>query len=328
MRRAAVALVVAVVFAALPARAQNPSPVYRVGFLAARFPSTPSHADIYYDAFRDGLRSLGYVEGRNLVIEWRFAEDRAERLPALASELAAMNLDVLVTHSIPGTRALQSATRTTPIVFTGLSDPVGNRVVASLAHPGGNATGMSSMGSELTSKRIEILKALAPALSRLAVFVNPDNASHLAVLKSAQDAGRVIGIHVVPISAKNREEIESGMNRITAEHAGGLLVPEDPAFLGHATLIAKLALSHRVASIQPNQQSVEGGGLVCYGSDGRYYYRHAANLVDRILKGARPADIPVEQPTTVEFLINGTTAKILGLTIPPDLLVQADKVIE
>ena len=323
-----VACLAAAFLASQPVFARPPERIYRVGFLGTRFPSTPSHPDVYYDAFVSEMRGLGYVEGKNLVIEWRFAEDHADRLPALAGDLTRTSPDVLVTHSVVATQALQGATRTTPIVFAAITDPVGNHLIESLAHPGGNTTGMSLLAIELTSKRVEILKELIPALSKLAVFVNPDTPAHRAMLKSAEDAARVIGTRVLPVSVRNREEIEPGINQIRAARAEALLVPEDPVFLGHSRLIARLALDNRTGSMVCSREGVEAGGLVRYGMSLLDGYRLAARLVDMILKGAKPADIPVEQPTKIEFLINGTTAKALGLTIPPELLVQADKVIE
>jgi putative ABC transport system substrate-binding protein len=302
--------------------------IYRVGFLGARFRSTPANPDLYYDAWLDGMRDLGYVEGKNLVVEWRLAENKYERLPSLAAELAAMKLDVIVTHAVAPTLALQKAARTTPIVFTGMVDPVGSHVVSSLARPGGNTTGISVMGTDVSAKRVEVLRELVPMLSTVAVLVNPDTPSHPVMLKSVQDAGKIFGIGVVPVQARNREEIESGLGTLARAHADGLIVLEDGTFLGYADLIARFAMSHRIPAMLPGRESVEAGGLICYGMNVADCYRRAAVLVDKILKGAKPADLPIEQPTKVELVINRKTARALGLTIPPELLVQADRVIE
>ncbi len=314
--------------AASAAPAQKPEKVYRVGFLGARFRSTPTNPDVYYDSWLNGMRDLGYVEGRNLIVESRFAEDHFERLPKLAAELTAIRPDVLVTHALPPTLALQRATTTIPIVFAAMVDPVGNHVVPSLARPGGNTTGLSSMGMDVVPKRVELLKALAPGLSTIAVLVNPDTPAHAAMLASCRESAKAFGTRVMPVEARNAGEIERVFERLAHGAPVGLLVLNDGTFFGLQSLIGRLSVESRLPVMLPYPEGVEAGGLVSYGVSLVDLFRRAAGLVDKILKGSKPGELPIEQPTKIELVINHKTAKALGLTIPPELLLMADKVIE
>jgi putative ABC transport system substrate-binding protein len=297
--------------------------VYHVGFLGVR-----SRPDIYYDEWLRAMRELGYVEGKNLVVEWRFAGNRLERLPALASELASMRLDVIVTHAALPTTALQKATTTVPIVFAAMPDPVGNRAVPSLAHPGGNTTGLSLMSTDLSAKRLELLKQLVPSLSIVAVLTDGRNPANLSALKIAQAAASAVGVSTSPLPVQGAEAIEPSVASLFGQRSTGLMILDDAIFNGYMSLIGRLALSERIPSICANPDLVDSGCLLCYGASGLDLYRRAANLVDKILKGAKPGDLPVEQPTKLQLVINRKTATTLGLTIPPELLVQADRVIE
>jgi putative ABC transport system substrate-binding protein len=302
--------------------------VYRIGFLGARSRSTPAKPDIYYDAWLNGMRELGYVEGKNLNIEWRFAEGYSERLPGLATELAAMKLDAIVSNGAAPTIALHKATSITPIVFIAVVDPVGIRVVQSLGRPGGNITGLSLMAEDLNVKRVELLKQLVPSLSGLAVLVNPENPNHSRMIKIIENAATAMGVKVLSIEASRPDQYERAICGESLRGFGGLLVLEDPFLTPYWGVVARAALRCRLPSISYARELVEAGGLVCYGTNLLETYRRTASLVDKVLKGAKPADIPIEQPTKIELLINNKTATALGLTIPPELLVQADKVIE
>ena len=327
-RRFIIALGASLLAVSIAAPAQRSGKVYRIGFLGARSRSTPAHPDIYYDAWLRAMRDLGYAEGKNLVIEWRFADGNYERVPGLAAELAGMKLDIIVTHALPPTLGLQRATSTIPIVFLVIVDPVGNRVVPSLARPGGNTTGMSLMSEDVNAKRVELLKELIPALSRVAVLVNPDNPSHPAMLKKIKGAATVLGLSAGPVEARNLEDIERALDASLRERADALILLEDGAFVAYQNRIAESAFRRRIPSMSWMPEFVESGGLISYGMNLLDCYRRGATLVDKILKGAKPADLPIEQPTKIDLVINRKTAKALGITIPPELLVQADRVIE
>jgi putative ABC transport system substrate-binding protein len=310
------------------ARAQEQGKIRRIGFLAPLSRSTPSHPDIYYDAFMQGMRELGYVEGRNLVIEWRFADGRFERLSGLAAELVRMNVDVIVTHSTPAIQALRRATSTVPIVFAVVFDPVGSGFAASLARPGGNITGLSVIDVDPSPKRLELLKTMLPALSRVAVLVNPGSSVHPAIVKSVQAAGQHAGMKVLPVDARTPEEIERGFATMSQERAEGVIIADDAFFRGRRQQIADLAAKNRMPAITPWREYVSAGGLMSYGQNIADSFRRAATYVDKILKGAKPGELPIEQPTRIHLAINRKTAKALGLTIPQELLLRADEVIE
>ena len=309
-------------------RSQQAGKVWRIGFIYARSRPTPSSPDAYLDAFVRGMRELGYVEGKNLVIEWRFADGHNERLPGLAVELAQKNVEVIVTHSIFTTQAAQRATSTIPIVFTGLTDPVIAGVVRSLARPEWNLTGLSLMSVDTSPKHVDLLAAAIPKLTRIAFLMNPIMPTHPPMLRSTQEAAQRIGATVLPVEARNPDEIEHGFVTMAGWHAEALIVAADPLFLGQQRQLVQLALKHRIPTMFPYRQDTEAGGLMSYGQDLSNFYRLAAGYVDKIFKGAKPRDLPVAQPTTFEFALNLKTAKTLGITIPQLLLLRADEVIQ
>jgi putative ABC transport system substrate-binding protein len=280
------------------------------------------------DAFRQGLRELGYVEGRNIVIETRSAEGKSERLPGLAAELVRLTVDVIVAASPPATEAAKQATSTIPIVFALSGDPVAAGLVASLARPGGNVTGLATISQDLVGKQLELLKEVAPKISRVAVLQNPSNSGHALSLPSAEGAARTLGVQLQIQKAGNPAEIEAAFAAMTRQHAGGVLVLRDALFREQRTQIAALAAKRRLPAVYGLREQAEAGGLMAYGASAPYNFRRAATYVDKILKGAKPADLPVEQPTKLELVINLKTAKALGLTIPPSLLGRADHVVE
>ena len=308
--------------------AQQQGKVWRVGFLSQRRHVDFLDSDYYYGPFRQGMRELGYVEGKNLVIEWRSAEGKFERLPDLAAELVQLKVDVIVTAGTPAISAAQKATTTIPIVMGSAGDPVGSGFVKSLARPGGNITGLSNMVVDLGPKHLEMLRSMVPKLSRVAVLVNPSNSSHATILKSVQAAAQKTNIKVLPAEARTPQEIESAFSTMTQGNVGAVLVAIDAFFIQQGRQIAELAAKHRLPSMSASREYVEAGGLMSYGQNLADNYRRAATYVDKILKGAKPGDLPVEQPTKFELIINGKTAKALGLTIPQSLLISADKVIE
>ena len=312
----------------LCAFAQQQDKVWRVGVLAVRGRSTTSRPEAEYDAFLHGMRDLGYMAGRNLLIEWRSAEGKYERFTELAAELVRTKVDIIVTEGTPATRAAQLATRTIPIVTAVVADPVASGFAASLAHPGGNITGLSSISIDISSKQIELLKSMAPKLSRAAIVTNPDASHHPAIVQNLQAAARQIGIKVLPVSARNAESLRSVFTLMARERADGVLIASDAFFSGQLQQIADLANAHRLPSIYTLPGFAQAGGLMSYGQNLVEHFRRAATYVDKILKGAKPADLPVEQPTKFELIINGKTAKALGLKIPQSLLISADKVIE
>lgn len=327
-RKLVIALGLCALDPSLSAFAQKQDKVRRIGFLAVRPRSTPSSPDVLYDAFVWRMRELGYVEGKNLIIEWRFADGNFERLPGLADELARLKVEVLVTHGTPPTAALQKATKTIPIVFAAVVDPVGSGFAASLAHPGGNITGTSIMSIDFSPKYLELLKLMQPKLSVVAVLMNPGSSVQPAVLKGIQAAAQQLRVRVLPVNARTAEEIEHGFAKMRQEHADATIVLTDTFFIGRRSQIAELALRHRLPSMFTFREGTLTGGLMSYGPSLSDSYRVSATYVDKILKGARPADLPIEQPTTLELVLNAKTAKELGLTIPQELRLRANEVIE
>lgn len=301
---------------------QSPERTWRVGVLA------PSLQPEIYEALAQGLGDLGYVEGRNLQIEWRIAEGRYERLEDLARELVRLKVDVLVTEANPGTMAALKATSAIPIVFVA-GDPVGSGIVRSLARPGGNATGISNLIAETTVKQIEMLISVVPGLSRVAVLLNPANPGHRRRFKSLEAAVPRDGkVSLIAVDAQTEQEIRNAFISMKAEGTGAFLYIEDP-FLSHQLKqIAQQAARYGLPSIAAVPAYADAGGLMSYGPNRQRTFRHLATYVDKILKGANPADLPVEQPTKLDLIINRKTAKALGLTIPRELLVLADRVIE
>jgi ABC-type uncharacterized transport system substrate-binding protein len=328
-RRDTVVALLALGAASFPSVAQQQGKVRRVGFLMGfRRPPSPELLDRTFDPYLRVLRDLDYVEGKNLVIEWRFAENRVELLPALAAELVRLKVEVIVTSGTPATRAAQKATSTTPIVMT-VGDPVGAGLIASLARPGGNTTGTSSLDVDLTPKLLELLLSVAPTTSKVAVMVNPDNTAQFRTLKLAQAAAPRLGISVLAVEPRAAVEIENGFSVMAQQGVGALVVaPDSLLFNSLRRQIAELAAKNRLPSIGGDTQYAEAGGLLSYAANGAQLWRRAAIYVDKILKGAKPGDLPVEQPTKFDLVINLKTAKAIGLTIPQELLFRADKVIQ
>jgi len=263
-----------------------------------------------------------------MIIEWRFANGEYERLAGLAEELARLKVDAILALGAPGAAAAQKATTTIPIVMVVSVDPVAAGLVKSLAQPGGNITGLSNLGGDLTSKHLELLRTIVPSLSRVAILMNSDNTTHATILKNVQASSQKAGIKVLAAQAQTPQDIERAFSKMTRENAGAVIVALDPFFIQQGPQIAEQAMKHQLPSIFAFREAAEAGGLMSYGQNQVDIYRRAAGYVDRILKGIKPADLPVEQPTTLELFVNGKTAKALGLSIPHSLLISADKVIE
>ncbi len=279
-------------------------------------------------AFKQGLKELGYVEGENLTLQWRFADGKFELVPGFATELVNLKVDVIVSAGTVTTIALQKATSTIPIVMANTLDPVGSGLVKTLARPGGNITGLSSLGGDIGGKHLEMLLSVAPKFSRVAVLLNPGNQSHPLVLKSIQSAALKTSTTILPLEARTAPEIENAFSAMTQGKAGAVIVARDGFYINRTRQITELALKNRLPSISERENYAEAGGLMSYGVNQAEQFRRAATYVDKIFKGAKPADLPVEQPTKFDLVINRKTAKALGLTIPQALLVSADKVIE
>jgi putative tryptophan/tyrosine transport system substrate-binding protein len=314
--------------APLAAEAQPAAKVARIGYLSGSLAAGPH----LREAFRQGLRDLGYVEGRNVVIEYRDAEGKVERLPALAAELVALKVDVIVTAA--GTLvalAAQQATRTLPIVFAAAADPVGSGLVTSLARPGGNVTGLSLLTPELVGKCLEQLKQAVPGVTRVAVLWSPGalgERTEKDMLKGAEVAGRELGVRLQFVEARGPKDFDRAFSDMTRARAGALTVLASVMFTNERRRLVDLAAKHRLPAVYSLREFVDAGGLMAYGPNLADLFRRAAVYVDKILKGAKPADLPVEQPTTFELVINLKTAKALGLTIPQSLLQRADQVIQ
>jgi putative tryptophan/tyrosine transport system substrate-binding protein len=312
--------------AAWPLMAQAQQPVMPVvGILQAG--SAASSAG-YIDAFRDAMRQLGYTEGRNVRFEYRFADGVIERLPYLAGELVALNPSIIVSGPLPANQAAQKATNTIPIVMGTGADPVGFGVVKSLARPGENITGIANFAEELARKQLDLMRELLPQLSRVGVLINVTNPLHVVEWRETQAAASKAAIVLVPFEMHKSDELPAAFATFKRERVDALLVEPDVTFVTHHRQIAELASSAQLPAIYFNRAQAEMGGLISYGPDQREGYRRAAAYVDKILKGAKPADLPVEQPTKIELVINMHTAKALGLTVPPSLLARADEVIE
>ena len=288
-----------------------------------------SHGAPFVAAFLEGLAETGYVEGQNAAIEYRWAEGRYDRLPALAAELVKRRVDVIVTQGgIPATRAAKSATSTIPIVFAVGTDPVGDGLVASLARPGGNLTGVTFMMTELMPKRLELLSELVPEAGMIALLVNPNNEDAERTMRDVQEAARVKGVQLLILKAGTESEIDAAFAYFVQLHAGALLVGHDPFFFSRREQLVALASRNAVPAIYENRGYAVAGGLISYGTSLAAANRLAGIYVGKILKGAKPADLPVQQPTRFELVINFKTAKALGLTVPPSILARADEVIE
>jgi len=308
------------------ARAQQAGKVYRIGLLGTVPLTNPGAARIW-GGFFEGLQQLGYVEGRNIVIEGRYSEGRFERLPGLAAELVRLKVDVIVAATTTPTAA-KSVTSTIPIVMTNEADPVGSGLVASLAKPGGNVTGLTSRVTDLVGKRLQLLKEVMPQLSRLAVLANPLDPDHRSALQEAQAVARTLKLRLEIVEARSPTEVAGAVSAATKGQAGALFVLGGPMlFIEHARIV-DLAAKGRLPVYGTQREYAESGGVLTYGILQRDNFRRAATYVDKILKGAKPADLPVEHPTKFELVINMKTAKALGLTIPQSLLQRADQVIE
>jgi putative ABC transport system substrate-binding protein len=306
------------------AQAQQPTKIPRIGYLDIASPSINSAR---YEAFRQGLRELGYVEGKNIVIEWRTAVGKLDRLPALAAELARLKVDVIVTTGPTSTRAAKEATSTIPIVMAFDNDPVANGFIASLARPGGNITGLSTLAPEISGKQLELLKEIVPKLSRVAVFGTSTMPGYALVLKEMELAAGALKLQLQYLDVLDPKDIETAFRAASKARAGAVLVLASPVFASQRTQIADLAIKSRLPAIYSNSSYVDAGGLMTYGVSFTDLDRRAATYVDKILKGRTPADLPVEQPMKFEFIISLEAAKQIGLTVPPNVLVRADKVI-
>ena len=315
-----------VLAAPLVAESQPTSMVYRIGYLAGFSPLAPRPA---VEAFRQGLRELGWVEGQNIVIDYRFAEGRYDRLPDLAAELVRLKVDVIVAGATPVAVAAKNATGTIPIVMFGVGNPVELGLIASLARPGGNVTGLSfSVGMDTFGKGLELLKEALPKVRRVAVLWNPANPAHAAAISNVKAAAGSLAVRLQLLEAREPNQFEGAFAAMAKERVDALLIVSDGMFVLHRARLADLAAKNRLPSMHGVREMVEAGGLMSYGPSTAAALRRAASFVDRILKGAKPSDLPVEQPTEFELVVNLKTAKALGLTIPPSLLLRADQVIE
>jgi putative ABC transport system substrate-binding protein len=305
----------------LVARAQSSGKTWRIGFIAHRY-------EKFYDPLFQGLRELGYVEGQNLVVERRYAEGHVERFAEFADEMVRLKVDVIIVVTTPAAFAARKATTTIPIVHPAAIDPVGTGLIASLAHPGGNVTGLAVLNAETSAKRIELLREVVPGLSRGAVLWNAANPANGLAWNETEGAGRALGVALQSQEVRSPADFEGAFAAIAQQHPDILVVLQDALTLEYRKEIIGFALRERLPSMFVGKEWVEEGGLMSYGDRLPERYRRAADLVDRILKGAKPADLPVEQPTTFELVVNLKTAKAIGLALPPAFLARADQVIE
>ena len=306
------------------AGAQQPKKIPLIGLLS---PFSASDAASWHRAFVQGLRDLGWIEGKNITVEYRYAEGRSDRLPDLAADLVRLKVDVILASVNTDALVAQKATKTIPIVMASAGDPVSTGLVESLARPGGNITGLSQMAPEMAGKRLELLREIVPRLSRVAVLWNPSGTTSTLNWKEIQRPARQLGIQLLSLEARSPNDFDGVFKDATRERASAVAIMPDQLFAGNLKRIADLAAKSRLPSIFHLIEFVESGGLVAYGPDRSDQFRRAAIYVDRILKGAKPADLPVEQPTKFEFVINLKAAKQIGLTIPPNVLARADRVI-
>ena len=305
--------------------AQAPPNIPRVGYVISGTPTGYGHL---FEAARQGLRELGYVEGQSIVVEVRWAEGRNERFPELVAEMVRRKVDVMVVASTPGALAAKSATQTIPVVMVAVGDPVGNGLVASLARPGGNLTGLSLLSSELSGKRLQLLKEVIPKLARVGILINPGNPLHALVWQETQEAAQMLGVQLQALDIRGPETFEGAFRAATQGRAGALLAPDDFQTTAYRSRIVALAARSRLPAMYGLREFPDDGGLMSYGTNYSDMFRRTATYVDKILKGAKPADLPVEQPTRFELVINLKTAKALKLTIPQSVLIRADQVIQ
>ncbi len=323
--RAVLLVALGLLMAPLATQAQQPGKAPLIGVLMG---GSDSASSTRVEAFRQGLRELGYAEGQNITFAYRYATEKYDRLPDLAAELIQLKVNLLVASGTPASLAAKRATGTIPIVLVEVADPVGSGLVPSLGRPAGNITGLSLLGTGIYGKQIQILKEAVPKLSRLALLWNPANPVQHTILKETQAAARAQGLTFLPLSAQSPNDFERAFAAAIKEHANGLIVTADVLFVNHRARIAELAAKHRLPAMYRYREFVTAGGFIAYGPHLLEMYRRAATYVDKILKGAKPADLPVEQPMRFEVVINMKTAKALGLTIPQSVLIRADQLIE
>jgi putative ABC transport system substrate-binding protein len=308
----------------LATRAQS-ARVPRVGFMGN---STEALEANLVGPFREGLRELGYQEGRNIEVEYRWAEGKYERFPALIAELLATKVEVIVTAGTPAAIAVKKATTTVPLVMVAVGDPVGTGLVQSLARPGGNLTGLSSIAPDLEGKRLELLQEVVPKLAHVGVFFNPANLFHTVSMRQARTAAAALKIELLPLSVRVPQDLDSAFGAILKDKPDALLALADRVYLHERKRMMEFALRHRLPNANAHKEMVEAGGLMSYGPSYEDMHRRAADYVDKILKGAKPGDLPIQQPTKFDLKVNLTTAKALGIEVPPTLLARADEVIE
>jgi len=306
------------------AHAQPATKMFKIGFLAS---ASEERVSGRLAAFKQGLQELGFVEGKNITIMQRSAAGQFDKLSDLAAELLRLGVDILVAEGAPAAHAAKNATRAIPIVFGNAADPVGTGLVASLAQPGGNITGLSELSGDLITKRLEILKEVVPSATRIAVLLNPTNPTNPLQLKEIRTASSVLGVTPLPFEAKDPNDFDRAFETFKRERAGALIVIGDPMFGSHRRQLADLAIKNRLPAMYTTCSNVELGGLMCYAADVAEQYRRAATYVDKILKGDKAGELPVEQPKKFDFFINLKAAKQIGVTIPPNVLVRANRVI-
>jgi len=306
------------------AEAQQQNKIARIGFLAINSVSSSATS---VEAFRLGLRQLGYIEGQNIIIEWQYADGRSDRLPDLAAELVRIKVDVIVTSATSPTEAAKKATNTIPIVIASHNDPIGAGLVASLARPGGNVTGLSNIAIELSGKRLELLKEMVPKLSRVAILRIPSAPATPPQMKEMEGAAHLLGVKLQSADWETLDDLDNAFGTMVKGHSEALITFSGPRFGLYRKRIIELAAKNSLPTMYPDTIYADAGGLMSYGVNTVDLYRRAAIYVDKILKGARPADLPVEQPTKFEFVINLKTAKQIRLSIPPNILARADRVI-
>jgi len=314
-----------ILLGSLAAQAQQTGNVYRIGFLGN---STAALEANLVGPFREGLRDLGYVEGRNVLIEYRWAEGKYDRFPALIGELLALKVAVIVTAGTPATLAVKKATTSVPLVMSAVGDPVGSGIVPSLSHPGGNITGLTAISTEMDAKRLELLREIVPSVSYIALLWNAASPLQVLAEKQVQAAAQVLRMRVLSLGVKTEEEIKSALAVMARERPDALLVLADRLLLHHRALIMDFATRHRLPGVHAYRELVEAGGLMSFGPSYADMHKRAAYFVDRILKGAKPGDLPVERPRTFELVINLKVAKALGLTIPQSVLLRGTEIIQ
>jgi putative tryptophan/tyrosine transport system substrate-binding protein len=326
-RTKAILLLIGLIFASIHlAQAQQPKKIWRIGFLGAQ---TASRVKDRADALQQGLRELGYAEGKNLGTEYRWANGDLEQLPTMIADLIGLNVDVIIVSGGSSTiAAVRNATRTIPVIFAGSNDPVASGFVASLARPGGNMTGVTIGGPELYGKRIEFIKEAVPSISRVALLFNPTVPSAKMILEESLQSAQALGLQTLPLEVRSASDIDAAFTAAHKAKINALSVAQSPPITAHQKRILDLTAKDHLSAIFADREWTNLGGLMCYGPNYADVFRHAATYVDKIFKGAKPTDLPVEQPTKFELVINLKTAKQIGLTIPPNVLARANKVIK